>query len=77
MVDLRKVLGEANPADIFTKHSLSRERLQMLTGIFDCKFRGGGPDAAPQLRAAPSTKVTMADTCSAELDVRAAMPHLE
>jgi histone deacetylase 1/2 len=30
-IDLRKVLGEANPADIFTKHSLSRERLKMLT----------------------------------------------
>ena len=39
-IDLRKVLGEANPADLFTKHSLSRERLKMLTGIFDCKFRG-------------------------------------
>ena len=76
-VDLRKVLGEANPADVFTKHSLSRERLQMLTGIFDCKFRGGRPEAAPQLRAVPSTKVTMADTCSTELEVRATMPHLE
>ena len=49
----------------------------MLTGIFDCKFRGGRPEAAPQLRAVPSTKVTMADTCSAELEVRATMPHLE
>ena len=76
-IDLRKVLGEANPADIFTKHSLSRERLQMLTGIFDCKFQGGRPDAAPQLRAAPSTKVTMADTCAADVEVRATMPHLE
>ena len=61
-VDLRKILGETNPADIFTKHSLSRERLQMLTGIFDCKFRGGRPEAAPQLRVVPSNKVTMADT---------------
>ena len=66
-IDLRKVLGEANPADLFTKHSLSRERLQMLTGMSDCKFQGGRPDAAPQLCSAPSTKVTMANTCSAEL----------
>ena len=29
-VDLRKVLGEVNPADLFTKHPLSRERLQGL-----------------------------------------------
>ena len=49
----------------------------MLTGIFDCKFKGGRPDAAPQLRTVPSTKITMANTCSAELEVRAAMPHLE
>ena len=49
----------------------------MLTGIFDCKFRGGRPDAAPQLRAAPSTKVTMADTCVAEQEIRPSMPHLE
>ena len=76
-INLRKVLGEANRADIFTKHSLSRERLQMLTGISDCKFRGGRPDATPQLRAAPSTKVTMANTCATELEVRATMPHLE
>ena len=76
-VDLRKVLGEASPADLFTKHSLSRERLQMLAGVFDCKFQGGRPDAAPQLRSAPSTKVTMADTCAADYEVRAMMPHLE
>ena len=76
-IDLRKVLGEANPADIFTKHSLSRERLKMLTELFDCKFRGGRPDAAPRLREVPSNKLTMADTCVAEVEARPSMPHLE
>ena len=74
-IDLRKVLGEANPADLFTKHSLSRERLKMLTGIFDCKFMGGRPDAAPQLREVPSNKLTMADTCATEVEVKAVMLH--
>ena len=26
--DLRKVLGEANPADLVTKHSISRQRME-------------------------------------------------
>ena len=76
-IDLRNALGEANPADIFTKHSLSRERLRMLTELFDCNFRGGRPDAAPRLREVPSNKVTMADTCVAEVEARPSMPHLE
>ena len=29
-VDLRKALGEENPADLLTKHSLSRQRLEKL-----------------------------------------------
>ena len=76
-IDLEKVRGEASSADGFTKHSLSRGRLKMQTGIFDCKCQGGRSNAAPQLRAAPSTKVTMADTCAADIEVRATMPHLE
>ena len=34
-VDLRKVLGEVNPADLFTKHSLTREKMMGLTKLFD------------------------------------------
>ena len=49
----------------------------MLTEIFDCKFRGGRPDAAPKLREIPSNKMTMADTCIAEAEARPSMPHLE
>ena len=33
-IDLRKVDGETNPADIFTKHSLSRDRLIKLKEIY-------------------------------------------
>ena len=40
-VDLRKVAGEENPADLFTKHSLSRDRLTMLVELHGCRYRGG------------------------------------
>ena len=39
-VELKKVLGEENPADLRTKHSLSRERVEKLTSLFDCYFAG-------------------------------------
>ena len=36
-VDLRKVAGEVNPADLFTKHSLSRLRLEQFVALHGCK----------------------------------------
>jgi len=60
-IDLRKVNGEVNPADLFTKHSLSRERLIKLVSLFDCDFRGGRAETAPQLRTTPSSRMTMGD----------------
>ena len=49
-IELRKVRGEVNPADLFTKHLLSRERVTNLTQLFGCEFRGGRATSAPQLR---------------------------
>ena len=60
-IDLRKIAGEVNPADLFTKHSLSRDRLMSLTGLYDCEFRGGRAASAPQTRTASSTRTTMAE----------------
>jgi hypothetical protein len=60
-VDLRKVAGEANPADLFTKHSLSRERLIDLTKLFECEFKDGRAESAPKVRETSRQKVTMAD----------------
>ena len=48
--ELRKVLGENNPADIFTKHLESAGKLNQLMGLFNCEFRSGRPDAAPRLK---------------------------
>ena len=48
-IDLRKVAGEVGPADMFTKHSVSRDRLMSLVQLFECPFRTGPADAAPGL----------------------------
>ena len=53
-------LGEVNPADLFAKHSLSRDRLGALVELFDCKSQGGRAESAPNTRQAPSSKKTMA-----------------
>ena len=60
-IDLRKVLGDRNPADLLTKHSLSRARLEMLVGVFGCQFIEGRSDAAPLLRRGDAPKQTIAD----------------
>ncbi len=60
-LELRKIAGEANPADLFTKHSLSRERLMKLSQLFDCKYRSGRAESAPRTRTSPGGKLTMAE----------------
>ena len=59
-VDLRKVAGEVNPADLFTKHSLSRLRLEQLVALHGCKYLGGRAESAPLTRTGVSNKATMA-----------------
>ena len=48
--ELRKVRGEVNPADLFTKHLASKDRVHNLTELFSCSFRDGRSEAAPMLR---------------------------
>jgi hypothetical protein len=54
-VELRKVKGEDNPADLFTKHLTSRERIGNLLELIGCKYRGGRAAAAPVLRSGVGT----------------------
>jgi len=76
-IDLRKVLGEENPADIFTKHSLGRDRLMKLTALFDCRFASGRADAAPQTRTSTAPRVTMAEAMTVdEVVAEPFMPHV-
>ena len=59
-LELKKVLGTANPADVLTKHSLTREKLLELVDLFDCRFVGGRAESAPALRREAGGKKTMA-----------------
>ena len=60
-VDLRKVDGDVHPADLLTKHSLSRERLLKLVELFNCKYIGGRAASAPRLRRGAGSKTNSAD----------------
>ena len=79
-VDLRKIAGEQNPADLFTKHSISRDRLTMLVELHGCCYRDGRAESAPAMRSADSSRATMASAGRAigAIDVRSEpyMPHL-
>ena len=59
-LELRKVDGERNPADLLTKHNLSRGRMEMLVDLFGCKCIEGRAESAPLLRRGDSTRTTMA-----------------
>jgi hypothetical protein len=47
---VKKVHGSVNPADIFTKHLPSREKVHQLMTLFGCEYRDGRAAAAPLLR---------------------------
>ena len=54
-VELRKVRGEENPADLFTKHLTSRDRIEGLLDLFGCRHQSGRAAAAPVLRSGAGT----------------------
>ena len=54
-IELRKVHCEVNPADLFTKHLSSRDRMNQLVKLFNCEFRDGRANSAPHLRRQPTT----------------------
>ncbi len=60
-VDVRKVDGELNPADLFTKHIATKDKLAQLIRLFGCDLRGGRATSAPALRQADAGRTTMAD----------------
>ena len=51
-LEIRKVHGEVNPADLFTKHLSSEERVTDLLRLFGCRFSTGRAAGAPALRVA-------------------------
>ena len=60
-IELRKVNGLVNPADLFTKHLSTRERIEQLVTLFNCEYREGRAQSAPELRKTrPSSSSTSA-----------------
>ena len=49
-IEVRKVKGEENPADLFTKHLPSQDKVHQLVRLFGCDYRDGRAAAAPLLR---------------------------
>ena len=84
-VDLRKILGEENPADLLTKHLSSRERVQKLVALLGCRYTGGRAESAPQrrvlggeqkVRIAEANVVTEEGVESSPTPYNPVMPHL-
>ena len=60
-ITVRKVKGEFNPADLFTKHLASHEKVKQLVNLFNCYYSDGRAQAAPTLRTTRMTKETLGE----------------
>jgi hypothetical protein len=78
-VDLRKIRGEVNPADLFTKHLPSAEKVGSMVRLHGCAFASGRASTAPMTRTTETGKKTIAeaDLNAAENEHECTMPHLE
>jgi len=74
--ELRKVPGEQNPADLLTKHMVTREKLAGLVSMLGCKYRDGRAESAPLTRTTSTGRTTMAEADEGDVDLNAVMPHL-
>ena len=59
-VDLRQGDGDSDPADLFTKHGISRQRLEGLIALYSCRFLSGRADSAPVVKQCVTTLTTVA-----------------
>ena len=57
---VKKIRGEDNPADLFTKHLPSREKVEQLVNLLGCRFDSGRAESAPAMRRGRLTKTTLA-----------------
>ena len=58
---VKKVRGEDNVADLFTKHLPSRDRINYLTGLLGCSFLDGRAECAPQMRRDRMDRLTLGE----------------
>ena len=54
-IELYKVRGEENPADLFTKHLVGKEKIRDLLELFGCVYADGRAEKAPKLRKGQGT----------------------
>ena len=79
-LEIKKVLGEENPADRLTKHSLSKDRPDKLVELFDCQSGDGRAESEPATRTGQSDKKTIAQADAAVGSVHGScpsMPHVQ
>ena len=79
-LEIKTFLGEGTPADLLTKHSLSKDRLDKLVELSDCQFRDGRAETAPRTRTGLSDKKTMAqaDTIVGSIQESSpVVPHIQ
>ena len=69
-VEVRKVKGEANPADLFTKHLPSQDKDHQLVRLFGCEYRDGRAKSAPLLRPMDAQQVN-------NIGALEVLPHLK
>jgi hypothetical protein len=72
-ITVRKVKGLDNPADLFTKHIPTHDKIRHLTELFGCRHESGRSTAAPTLRRERLTREVLADTYLCETDLRQAL----
>ena len=60
-LEIRKIAGDSNPADLYTKYIELRAKIEQLLGSFGAEFRDGRPEAAPELRRGALAAVTCDD----------------
>ena len=80
-IDLRKVDGDNNPADLLTKHSISKSSMEMPIEIFDCRFLDGRAASAPKESTGGSSKFIPADADkkrnTSKVEKEIALPHVK
>ncbi len=68
--------GEQNPADLFTKHMITRDKMAGLVRMLGCHYRGGRAETAPLTRTTPTGRTTMAEADTNAIEINNTMPHL-
>ena len=73
-LEVRKVRGEVNPADLFTKHLPSHDNILQLIKLFGCSYRDGRAASAPLLH--PNKVADESVKFVGEIGALDVLPHL-